>query len=277
MAASALSARDNKPTGSARMMVALAVAALLGPPSHPRAQVAEGPTLLATFKVWHKVTAPTADWSDALARYRAKLVEDGLSPGAADRAIRLISAYDETELYDSVYAKSPTFSTAPSQLLVDAIRGVRPGRALDVGMGMGRNALHLGRAGWDVTGFDVSSVGVRQAEATARAEKLRLQAHVVADEEFDFGVAKWDLIAVVYAIEKRRIHRVREALRPGGLVIVEGGINPDPAASFGYAPGELLKLFDGFTIVEHEQVEGTYDWGPERIQLVRFVAQKPVR
>lgn len=158
MAASALSARDNTPTGSARMMVALAVAALLGLPSHPRAQVAEGPTWLATFKVWHKVTAPTADWSDALARYRAKLVEDGLSPGAADRAIRLISAYDEAELYDSVYAKSPTFSTAPSQLLVEAIRGVRPGRALDVGMGMGRNALHLGRAGWDVTGFDVSSV-----------------------------------------------------------------------------------------------------------------------
>ena len=45
----------------------------------------------------------------------------------------------------------------------------------------------------------------------------------------------------------------------------------------GYAPGELLRLFDGFTIVKHEQVEGTYDWGPERIQLVRFVARKPAR
>ncbi len=260
------------------MLVALAVTAvMLGLPSHPQAQTVEGPALLATFKAWQKSAAPTADWSDAIARYRAKLLQDGLSASAADRAIRLISAYDEAELYDSVYATPPTFSTAPNQLLVESIRGIRPGRALDVGMGMGRNALHLARAGWDVTGFDVSTVGVRQAEATARAETLSLTARVAADEEFDFGVAQWDLIAVVYAIEKRSIHRVREALRPGGLVVVEAGITTDPAASFGYAPGELLKVFDGFTIVTHEQVEGAYDWGPERIQLVRFVARKPVR
>ena len=81
-------------------------------------------------------------------------------------------------------------------------------------MGIGRNALHLARAGWDVTGFDVSSVGVRHAEATARTEKLRLRAVVAADEEFDFRTSQWDLIALIYAIEKRNIHRARQALRP---------------------------------------------------------------
>lgn len=259
-------------------MSALVVAALVC--SHlplAVAQTAEGPALLAAFKAWHKTDAPSVEWSAALEQYRAKLVRDGRAPAAADRAIRLITAYDEAELYDGVYAKTPAFNTKPNQLLVEATRNLRPGRALDVGMGMGRNALHLARAGWDVTGFDVSSVGVRHAEATARTDKLRLNALVAADEEFDFGRAQWDLIALIYTIEKRSIHQVRSALRPGGVVVVEAGINPDAKAAFGYAPGELLTIFEGFEILRHEQVEGSYDWGAERIQLVRLVARKPLR
>lgn len=241
------------------------------------AQAPEGPALLAAFKAWQTTVAPNAEWSAALEQYRALLVREGRSPAAADRAVRLITAYDEAELYDSVYSKAPAFNSTPNQLLVEATRDVRPGRALDVGMGMGRNALHLARTGWDVTGFDVSSVGVRQAEAAARADKLRLKALVAADEEFDFGTAQWDLIALIYTIEKRSIHHVRRALRPGGLVVVEAGISPDAKAAFGYAPGELLTIFEGFEIVRHELLEGSYDWGPERIQLVRLVARKPLR
>ncbi len=263
---------------SRKLRIALTVAALVcGHLALVTAQTVDGPALLAAFKIWQKTEAPTAAWSVALDQYRATLVREGRSAAAADRAIRLITAYDEAELYDAVYAKTPEFKTTPNQLLVDATRGLRPGRALDVGMGMGRNALYLARAGWDVTGFDVSSVGVRQADAAARPEQLRLRAVVAADEEFDFGTSEWDLIALIYAIEKRSIHRVREALRPGGVLVVEAGINPDPKAAFGYAPGELLKILEGLEIVRHEQVEGSYDWGPERIQLVRLVARKPLR
>lgn len=261
-----------------RCLDALIVAALVC--SHlplAVAQTAEGPALLAAFKAWQKSNAPGAEWSVALEQYRATLLRDGRAPAAADRVIRLITAYDEAELYDGVYAKAPVFNTHPNQLLVEATRHLRPGRALDVGMGMGRNALHLARTGWDVTGFDVSSVGVRYADAAARTDKLRLKALVAADEEFDFGTARWDLIALIYAIEKRSIHHVRSALRPGGVVVVEAGINADPKAAFGYAPGELLTIFKGFEILRHEQAEGSYDWGPERIQLVRLVARKPLR
>lgn len=275
--AATLTVMTATPTRGRSVVVCAAAVLAIGQFTLMGAQTAEGPVLLAAFRTWQKSVAPTAGWSDALEQYRATLVREGRSATEADRALRLITAYDEAELYDSVYAKTPTFNTAPNQLLVDATRDIRPGRALDVGMGMGRNALYLARAGWDVTGFDVSTVGVRQAEATARSHKLRLRALVAADEEFDFGVSQWDLIALIYAIEKRSIDRVGEALRPGGLLVVEAGINPDPAAAFGYAPGELLKRFERFEVLTHEQVEGAYDWGPERIQLVRFVARKPVR
>lgn len=239
------------------------------------AQTGEGPALLATFKAWQQSAAPNASWAESLDRYRRVLIAGGRSPADADRAIRLITAYDEAELYDSIYGQAPAFNTAPNALLVDAIRDVTPGRALDVGMGMGRNALHLARRGWRVTGFDVSAEGVRQAHAAARAEGLALTAVVAADEEFDFGVAQWDLIALIYAVEKRSVHRIRDALRPGGLVVVEAGINADPAAAFGYRPAELPAIFAGFEIVTHDEAEALYDWGPERIRRVRFVARKP--
>lgn len=63
--------------------------------------------------------------------------------------------------------------------------------------------------------------------------------------------------------------------RPGGLAVVEAGSTPDPAAAFGYAPGELLKLLEGLEVQKREQVEGADDWGPERIPLMRCVARKP--
>jgi hypothetical protein len=37
-----------------------------------------------------------------------------------------------------------------------------------------------------------------------------------SDEEFDFGTEQWDLITILYPIEKRSVYRVRQALRVDG-------------------------------------------------------------
>jgi len=47
------------------------------------------------------------------------------------------------------------------------------GKALDVGAGMGRDALHLARLGWDVTGIDLSAQGL--AVMRSGAEKAGLK------------------------------------------------------------------------------------------------------
>ena len=52
------------------------------------------------------------------------------------------------------------FIRQPSRLLVEAIKGRTPGRAIDLGMGEGRNTVFLGQQGWEVTGVDISDVGV---------------------------------------------------------------------------------------------------------------------
>jgi len=256
------------------VLAATLCGSVIGPPVGAE-QSRQGPSLLAEFRVWQKAQPDADDWARLLDRYRTKLVADGRTADAADRVIRLITAYDEAELYDSIYAKGSDFNSAANQFLVDATSTTPPGRALDVGIGMGRNALYLARKGWDVVGFDVSAVGVQHAQATAKAERLRLQAVVAADEEFDFGVAQWDLVAIIYAVEKRSVRRVSEALRPGGLVVVEAGINPDPNAAFGFAPGELRRIARDLEVLQYDESEGRYDWGPETIRRVRMVARKP--
>jgi len=52
------------------------------------------------------------------------------------------------------HAKNQNFKRSPNSLLVEAVKGRRPGSALDVGMGEGRNAIYLAKQGWHVTGID---------------------------------------------------------------------------------------------------------------------------
>lgn len=173
------------------------------------------------------------------------------------------------------YAGTPEFNTKPNRLLVEAVEGVRPGTALDVDMGQGRNAIYLASRRWAVTGFDVAEVGLQKARAQAAAAGVTITAVHASDEEFDFGRERWDLVAIIYALEKRSIHRVRDALKPGGLVVIEAGHSDTPDSVMEYQSNELLEIFSGFRILKYEETVGAYDWGPEQIRLVRLVAQKP--
>ena len=241
----------------------------------PGAQ-SEGKTAWKAFDQWRKVRANAQlTYSDAITKYRQKLRSDGLGAGAADRTIRLVEAYEEAELYNRVYSEAPQFNTKPNQLIIDAIENLKPGKALDVGMGQGRNSTYLARKGWSVTGFDVASVGLQKAQEQAATLGLSIRCVLASDEEFDFGREQWDLIVIIYAIEKRSVYRVAQALAPGGVVVIEAGHQETSGANFEYATNELLHIFDGFRILRYEDTAGSYDWGNERIRLVRLVSQKP--
>jgi len=242
------------------------------------AQKSEGRLAFEAFDAWR--TQPvhaSLSWDDTLRLYRQQLLDDGLTPDQADRTLRLALAHDEGVLYDRVYtAQQSEFRLEPTALLVKAVAGLKPGKALDVGMGQGRNALFLAERGWDVTGFDVSAVGLATARDVAAARGLSLRALQMSDEEFDFGTQQWDLIAVLYAIEKRSVFRVKNALKPGGLVVVEGAHREVSGGEWEFETNELLRIFDGFTILKYEDVMDSYDWAPEKqLRMVRLVARKP--
>ena len=61
-------------------------------------------------------------------------------------------------------SSNPTFNTSPNAFLAEMIKGVKPGRSLDVGMGQGRNTIYLAQQGWDSVGFDPADRARRRCE-----------------------------------------------------------------------------------------------------------------
>lgn len=200
-----------------------------------------------SFLAWRHAPANSAlKWEAALQKYAAKLKADGCSESQVSKIISVINSRDEATLYDPIFAGPPKFQTSPTPLLIEAVKNRVPGKALDVGMGQGRNSIYLAQQGWQVTGFDVSQVGLAEAKRLAAAAGVQIHTVLASDEEFDFGADQWDLIAILYPIEKRSVYRVRKALKSGGLVVVECAHKEAGNAPYGYETNELLKIFEGF-------------------------------
>jgi SAM-dependent methyltransferase len=112
------------------------------------------------------------------------------------------------------------------------------GRALDLGCGEGGDVLWLAGRGWQVTGVDISPTAVDRGRAAAAAaglaERVRFEAHDLADYEID---ADYDLVTACYLQSPVELNRsgilVRAAARitPGGHLLVVTHAAPPPWAS----------------------------------------------
>jgi 2-polyprenyl-3-methyl-5-hydroxy-6-metoxy-1,4-benzoquinol methylase len=185
-------------------------------------------------------------------------------------------------MFDRIYASDrPNFSQNPSTVLVEAIEGVKPGRALDVAMGQGRNALFLAQRGWAVTGFDISDEGLNVARANAKKAGVSLTAQRSSIEDFSYGEAQWDLIALIYvpnsAHEGSAMSRLARALKPGGLLVIESFASDRQSAArrpVDIDPATLKASLVGFDIVRFDDREAVSEWDPQPTRLCRVIARK---
>lgn len=100
-------------------------------------------------------------------RYATKLKKEGVVETEITRRTRLLlterSAL-EADYWNRYYLDSKSnFNRAPNDFLRQIAAGLRPGVALDYGMGEGRNAIYLASLGWEVWGFDPANAGVELA------------------------------------------------------------------------------------------------------------------
>ena len=215
----------------------------------------------------------------AIEGYKAKLIAGGQGEAEAGRITgELGRNWERIEAarWDIVFANpNSSVSRKPNRWLVEAVKGRKPGKALDIGMGFGRNSLYLAQQGWDVTGFDIAAKSV--AEARANAERLGVSVHalVESDERFNFGIEQWDLVVDTYEFHPVRDlnRKIRDSLKRGGLWVIEG-FEKAQAVLFGYESGELLKRLDGMRIVKYEEVNDIADFGLKNVPVIRAVAQK---
>ena len=130
--------------------------------------------------------------------------------------------------WDARYAEPGwTFGTEPNDFLREQAHRLKPkSRVLCLAEGEGRNAVHLASLGHDVTGVDLSSVGLAKAVGLATSRGLTLSTQVADLATYDLGSGAWDAIVSIFAhtpIEVRvPLHRrVVAGLAPGGLFLLE--------------------------------------------------------
>ena len=299
------------PTRFAKTLAALLVL-LLAPTAQTHAQTAaepiaaeareapavveasERPTaaeIFESFRSWSNRQNPDtrAGQTPPLELYRGVLAEQGLADAEIDHRLRLIREHQDTLIADRwnriLTSPKPRFNTEPNAFLASIIEGevvgkTAPGKALDVGMGQGRNAIYLASQGWEVTGFDPADKAVAAAEQEAQRLGLELETFVQRDDEFDFGTDQWDLIVLSYVALRDLLPDLHRSLKSGGLLMVEA-FHRDAAENRPIGRGvvfetnELLELFAEYRIVRYEDTPGAADFGGRTTRLVRLLAQKP--
>lgn len=206
---------------------------------------------------------------------------------------------EELKGWDKTLIESEVFTRDYTALLDKAISGITPGKALDVTMGEGRNSLFLARNGWKTTGFDIAKAAMDSAKSRAAKENLIITTIAAKHEDFDYGIEKWDLVAILYAdiicggccaYDNEFISTISKSLKPGGRLVYEwftrdGLLQVQPGVkdkeSWGCKDNTVLNAFiekGDFEIVYYEEKLGIPDWDPskkfEPIKIVYLIADK---
>jgi SAM-dependent methyltransferase len=171
-------------------------------------------------------------------------------------------------LWDQRHAVGePIESSEPDPTLVDEIGSLRPGRALDLGAGDGRNAIWLARHGWQVTAVDFSQVALDRGRGLATVSGVRVEWQLADLLDWSPGARLYDLVALFFIHlpreERRDVYaRAAAAVAPGGTLLVVGHDRTNLADGVGgpqdpdvlFTPGEVAADLVGFRIERTEVV-----------------------
>ena len=130
------------------------------------------------------------------------------------------------ELWDQRHgAREPIESAEPDPTLVGEIGSLRPGSALDLGAGDGRNAVWLASHGWQVTAVDFSQVALDRGRALATASGLNVEWQLADLLDWSPGARLYDLVALFFIHlpreERRNVYaRAARAVAVGGTLLI---------------------------------------------------------
>jgi tellurite methyltransferase len=157
-------------------------------------------------------------------------------------------------------------SSRPAPFLVENIELLPKGRALDVAMGPGRNAVYLAGMGFEVEGIDISPEAIGDALDLAKKSGLTIRAEIV-DLEGSYRIKRdtYNVIICFHYLQRSLIPQIKSGLKKGGIVVYETFI-VEQAKLFG-KPGnpdfllqhnELLDMFRDFRCLRYREgvIEG---------------------
>ena len=212
------------------------------------------------------------------------LVPTSATPQSQQSEVDPVAAsWDEVfrRLQAPVISPETSFTAYCAERLIREERLQAGDSAMVLAMGDGRNALYLADLGLQVTGIDISSVGLEKARAAAAVKGLKIETVRADLFRYDLGRESWDLVTNVYFNPAIFVFdRIKAAVRPGGFLLVEGYGSEykgaGPAKESRYRPNQLIWELSDWRILEYQDGILASDWAdrPE-VPVVRILAQKP--
>lgn len=156
-------------------------------------------------------------------------------------------------------------------MLIEYLPLLPGGKALDVAMGKGRNALYLASKGFEVVGLEKDRESIDACLSDAKRLRVSIDARCVDLEDLEsYQIEKsaYDVVICFYYLQRNLIPSMKEALKPGGFLIYETFLIDQHLKTghprrreYCFEHNELLRSFSDFRIIfyrEGQDTKGTY-------------------
>ena len=147
----------------------------------------------------------------------------------------------------------------PTELLAQWLPELPRGRGLDLACGMGRNAIAMAAAGFDVDALDISPSAL--AKGRGRANELGLTVNWVEQDLDSGGLPHDDYVLIVVArfMARNAVPWILESLAEGGFLVYETHFLTDrdvagpTSRDFRVRPNELLRQFAPLRVLHYAE------------------------
>ncbi len=160
--------------------------------------------------------------------------------------------------------KSYVYGKAPAKFLAENFSYIKnESTILDMGMGEGRNAVFLAQKGHNVTGIDISSVAIDKAKKLSKELGVKIKTIEASLDTYKIEKESLDVIVCFYYLDRKLIKKMKEWLKPEGLIIFEAHhirerqkkFHQKNPKSYYLKDKELLNLFKDMTVLKYEAPE----------------------
>lgn len=175
--------------------------------------------------------------------------------------------------WNDIYTGTTEDYMPPDLGMMELIKGLEPGTALDIGCGSGGLVVALLELGWEVRGVDIAANAIEAARKVLDTRGLQASLEVVNAAQWQ-PEGHFDLITNSFALpatqaEQTKVYTtIRNALAPGGRVLIkdfDAAMMKRKEFSGFHCPTieELVSAFDGFDILQAEVKETpAHEHGP---------------
>ncbi len=208
----------------------------------------------------------------------------------------------DVDYWNSYYAKKLTEIQSPSDFARTVISYLEPGKSLiDLGCGNGRDSIYFLNHHLNVTGIDVSE------EAISQLNQLKLKnGNFVCDDfvsskalyqvQYDYIYSRWTMHAISEQQEDELLGNARDALKEGGLFLIEARSVRDSLYGKGTCVGKHAFIYNshfrrfmekevfarklenhGFRVISVEEGENFSKTETSNPVLVRIVASRETK